>query len=113
MLLVPFKTSSLEFYPGNSLKDTLVAERETLSKAEMFNGGIYIKNKLAVGNYKFVAFLKVKLEDFATNLACGLNLLLAKTKKDGHIIHSIVLFLEEGMNVAGALKGISKSKQLK
>ena len=61
----------------------------------MVGGGIKIKNKLNIYQFKIVVFVKIpEIELFGNSLGKGLNLLLKKIIKDSLSINSMVLCLD-------------------
>ena len=60
----------------------------------MINGGVYIKNKLNIYNFRMVIFLKMDLQEEAKCLSTGLGMMLKTTQKDNKKLSKIVFCLE-------------------
>ena len=60
----------------------------------MINGGVYIKNKLNIYNYRMIIFLKIDLEEETKCLSTGLSMILKKIQKDNKKLNKIVFCLE-------------------
>lgn len=77
-------------------------------------GGIYLKNKHGIENYKFLVFLKIGEKALGRNFKFGLNALLGKAKKDLLEVKSLAFCLSGSeLSVAELLRGVAKSSELR
>lgn len=79
MLVIPYATLKLEYYPGNIINSSEVDYKaRILAKGEQISspGSVYLQKAVSVGTFTGIAFLKIDEKRISDSLKLGIKNLL-------------------------------------